>query len=178
MTLEERLALYFDAEPGIHPTAFVAPGAVLVGAVTLEEEASIWFNAVLRADINRIHIGPRSNVQDCSVIHLADDAPTLVGEYVTCGHRSILHACTVGDEVLVGMGATLLDGVEVGARSIIGAHALVTMHTIIPPGSLVLGAPAKVVRRLDEKEQLSIKSWAAKYVELSRKYMEREAEAE
>lgn len=178
MTLQERLALYLDANPDIHPAAFIAPGAVLVGAVTVEEEASIWFNAVLRADINRIHIGPRSNIQDGSVIHLADEAPTLIGEYVTCGHKSILHACTVDNEVLVGMGATLLDGVEVGARSIIGANALVTMHTIVPPGSLVLGAPAKVVRRLDEKEQLSIKSWASKYVELSRQYMQREADAD
>lgn len=177
MTLEERLALYLDAEPSVHPTAFVAPGALLVGDVTIEEEASVWFNAVLRADINRIHIGPRSNVQDGSVIHLADDLPTLVGEYVTCGHKAILHACTVDNEVLVGMGATLLDGVEVGARSIIGAHALVTMHTIIPPGSLVLGSPAKIVRRLDEQEQLSIKSWASKYVDLSRAYLEREREA-
>jgi len=177
MTLEERLALYLDANPSIHETAFIAPGAVLVGDVTLEEEASVWFNAVLRADINRIRIGPRSNVQDGAVIHLADEFPTLIGEYVTCGHRAILHACTVDNEVLVGMGATLLDGVEVGARSIIGAHALVTMHTIIPPGSLVLGAPAKVVRRLDEEEQLSIKSWAARYVELSREYLQRERAA-
>ncbi len=175
MTFDERLARFLDAVPAIHPTAFVASNATVLGDVTLEEGSSVWFNAVLRADINCIRIGPHSNIQDGSIIHLADDLPTAVGEYVTCGHRVTLHACTVGDEVLIGMGATLLDGVEVGARSIIGAHALVTMNTVIPPGSLVLGSPAKIVRRLDETEQLSLKSWATKYVDLSRAYLERKA---
>ena len=143
----------------------------MVGAVTLEEESSIWFHTVLRADINEIKIGPRSNVQDGSVIHLADDFGTYVGELVTVGHKAILHACTVADEVLVGMGAIVLDGAEIGPRCIIGAGALVTQHKKIPPGSLVLGSPAKVVRQLDLEEQQSIKMWALKYVELSRKYL-------
>ncbi|MEA3187689.1 MAG: hypothetical protein QOD99_1519 [Chthoniobacter sp.] len=164
------MARHFAQKPKLHPTAYVAPGAVVRGDVTLGEESSIWFHATLRGDINSIVIGARSNIQDGSVIHLADDFPTIVGEFVTVGHRAILHACKVGDEVLVGMGAILLDGVEVGARSIIGANALVTQHTRIPPGSLVLGSPAKVVRQLDVSEQRSLKSWAEKYVQLSRVY--------
>src|ERR1700689_2070081 len=148
MTFPERLARYLDARPTIHPTAFVAPRADLVGDATLAEEASLWFQPVLRPDINRIVIGPRSNVQDGSVVHLADDYGVYVGELVTVGHKAILHACTVADEVLVGMGAIILDGAEIGARSIIGAGALVTGGKKIPPGSLVLGSPAKVVRTL------------------------------
>jgi carbonic anhydrase/acetyltransferase-like protein (isoleucine patch superfamily) len=175
MTLNERLDRHLGVRPDIHPTAFIAPGAVVLGDVAIGEEASVWFGAVLRGDINSIVIGPRSNIQDGSIVHLADDFPTLVGELVTCGHRVTLHACTVADEVLVGMGSTLLDGVEVGARSIIGAHALVTQHTKIPPGSLVLGAPARVVRSLTLTEQAEVKTWATKYVDVSRRYLEEAA---
>lgn len=173
MTLHERLTRYLDTKPQIHPSAFVAPGADVIGHVTLEEESSVWYQAVLRGDINRIVIGPRSNVQDGAVVHLADDYGTFVGELVTVGHKAILHACTIGDEVLVGMGATVLDGAEIGARSIIGAGALVTGGKKIPPGSLVLGSPAKVVKTLSLEEQAGIKVWAEKYVALSRHYMER-----
>ena len=134
MTLTERLQRYLDAKPQIHPTAFVAPGADIVGDVTLAEESSVWFQTVLRGDINRIVIGPRSNVQDGAVVHLADDYGVFVGELVTVGHKAILHACTVADEVLVGMGAIILDGAEIGARSIIGAGALVTGGKKDPAG--------------------------------------------
>ena len=173
MNLSDRLARFLDAAPAIHPTAFVAPGAAVIGDVTLGEESSVWFHTVLRGDINRIVIGPRSNVQDGAVVHLADDFGTTVGELVTVGHKAILHACTVGDEVLVGMGAIILDGAEIGARSIIGAGALVTGGKKIPPGSLVLGSPAKVVRTLSLEEQAGIKVWAEKYVALARAYRER-----
>ncbi len=173
MTFPDRLARYLDAKPTIHPTAFVAPGADVIGNVTLGEESSVWFQTVLRGDINRIVIGPRSNVQDGAVVHLADDYGTFVGELVTVGHKAILHACTIADEVLVGMGAIILDGAEVGARSIIGAGTLVTGGKIIPPGSLVLGSPAKVVRTLTLDEQAGIKVWAEKYIALSRAYRER-----
>lgn len=173
MTFPDRLALHLDALPTVHPTAFVAPGAALIGDVTLAEESSVWFQTVLRGDINRIVIGPRSNVQDGAVVHLADDLGTCVGELVTVGHKAILHACTIADEVLVGMGAIILDGAEIGARSIIGAGALVTGGKKIPPGSLVLGSPAKVVRALSPDEQAGIKVWAEKYVALSRAYRER-----
>jgi carbonic anhydrase/acetyltransferase-like protein (isoleucine patch superfamily) len=168
MDLPARLARFLHRPPTIHPTAWIAPGATVIGDVTLGEESSVWYGAVLRADIERIVIGPRSNVQDGSVIHLADDLPTLVGELVTVGHKAILHACTVADEVLVGMGAIVLDGAEIGARSIIGAGALVTGGKKIPAGSLVLGSPAKVVRALTLDEQAGIRGWAEKYVAISR----------
>ena len=175
MSLSERLARHLDAKPRIHETAFIAPGSDLIGDVTIEAEASVWFQTVLRGDINRIVIGPRSNVQDGAVVHLADDYGAFVGELVTVGHKAILHACTIGDEVLVGMGAIVLDGAEIGARSIIGAGALVTGGKKIPPGSLVLGSPAKVIRTLSLEEQAGIKVWAEKYVALSRAYRERAA---
>ncbi len=175
MTFPERLARHLDKKPTIHATAFVAPGADVIGDVTLAEESSVWFQTVLRGDINRIVIGPRSNVQDGAVVHLADDYGAFVGELVTVGHKAILHACTIADEVLVGMGAIVLDGAEIGARSIIGAGALVTGGKKIPPGSLVLGSPAKVVRTLSLEEQTGIKVWAEKYVALSRAYREQAA---
>ena len=175
MNFPDRLARHLDAAPTIDPSSFVAPGAVIIGDVTLGEESSVWFQAVLRGDLNRIVIGPRSNVQDGAVVHLADDFGTTVGELVTVGHKAILHACTIADEVLVGMGAIILDGAEVGARSIIGAGALVTGGKKIPPGSLVLGSPAKVVRTLSPEEQAGIRVWAEKYVALARAYRERAA---
>lgn len=159
--------------PTIPESAFVAASADLIGQVTLGEESSIWHHATLRGDINQITIGARSNVQDNAVIHLADDYGCYVGELVTVGHSAILHACTVKDEVLVGMGACVLDGAVIGERSIIGANALVTGGTVIPPGSLVLGSPAKVVKTLDLEDQAGIKAWAEKYVRNSRKFKER-----
>jgi len=120
---------------------------------------------VLRGDINRIVVGHHTNIQDNAVLHLADDFPCLVGNRVTVGHGAIVHACNVGDEVLVGMGAVILDGAVIGKQSIIGAKALVTQGMKIPPGSLVLGAPAKVVRPLTKKERAKLKWWAQKYVD-------------
>src|SRR3954453_13456831 len=131
--------------PTIHSSAWVVPGATVFGDVILEEESSVWYGAVLRGDINRIVIGPRSNIQDNAVIHLADAHPAVVGELVTIGHSAIVHACTIDNEVLIGMGAIILDGVEIGARSIIGANALISVGKKIPPGSLVYGSPARVV---------------------------------
>ena len=173
MKLEDQLRQHLDSPPTIDPSAFIAPGANVIGNVTLSPESSVWFQTVLRADINRIVIGPRSNIQDGAVIHLADDVGTHVGELVTVGHKAILHACTIGDEVLVGMGAIVLDGAEIGPRSIIGAGALVTGGKKFPEGSLILGSPAKVVRVLSLDEQTGIKVWAEKYVALSRAYRDR-----
>ena len=137
--------------PTIHSSAWVVPGATVLGDVILEEESSVWYGAVLRGDINRIIIGPRSNVQDNAVVHVDTGYPTSVGELVTIGHTAIVHACKIDNEVLIGMGAIILDDVEVGARSIIGANALVTMGSKIPPGSLVLGSPAKIRRQLTSR---------------------------
>src|SRR5205809_5973929 len=130
--------------PTIHSSAWIVPGATVIGDVTLEEESSVWYGAVLRGDINRIIIGPRSNVQDNAVIHLDTNYPTMLGELVTIGHNALVHACKIDDEVLGGMDGIVLDDVEVGARCIVGASALVTMGMKIPPGSLVLGSPAKI----------------------------------
>lgn len=164
---------FADFSPNIHDTAFVAASADVIGRVTLHEQSSVWYQTTLRGDINEIVIGPRSNIQDNTVIHLADDYGCHVGELVTVGHSAILHACTLKDEVLVGMGAIVLDGAVIGERSIIGAGALVTGGTVIPPGSLVLGSPAKVVRTLSLDEQAKVKTWAEKYVRVSREFLSR-----
>lgn len=142
---------------------YIARGAVVTGDVTLGEAASVWYNAVLRGDINRIVVGHHTNIQDNAVLHLADELPCVVGNYVTVGHAALVHACTVGDECLIGMGAVILDGAELGAQCLVGARALVTQHTRIPEGSLVLGAPARVARALSREERASLKSGAEKY---------------
>lgn len=160
--------------PVVPDCAFVAGSADVVGRVTLGKENSIWYGAVLRGDINEIRIGARSNVQDNAVIHLADHHPTVIGDLVTIGHGAIVHACKIEDEVLVGMGACVLDGAVIGKRSIIGAKALVTGGTVIPPGSLVLGSPAKVVRALTDEEQDSVKDWALKYVKNAARFLARD----
>jgi len=158
--------------PNIHSSAWIVPGATVIGDVILEEESSVWYGAVLRGDINRIIIGPRSNIQDNAVVHVDTNYPTTMGELVTVGHTAVVHACTIDNEVLVGMGSVILDDVEVGARSIIGANALVTVGTKIPPGSLVLGSPAKIRRQLSLDEQKDIARWAWSYVETAKQYRE------
>jgi carbonic anhydrase/acetyltransferase-like protein (isoleucine patch superfamily) len=163
-SLDERLGAFLRKQPVLGPNVYIARGAVVVGDVTLGEGASVWYNAVLRGDINRIVIGAGSNIQDNAVVHLADDYPCIVGERVTVGHSAIVHACAVGDECLIGMGAVILDGAELGEQCLVGARALVTQHCKIPPGSLVLGAPAKVVRPLTPEERGGLKHWAEKYV--------------
>lgn len=163
-----------ESRPLVAEGVFIAPGAVVVGAVELGAESSIWFGSVLRGDINRIVVGARSNVQDGSVLHVSDDHACVLGERVTVGHRAVVHACTVEDEVLVGMGAVILDGARIGARSIIAAGALVTKSMQVPPGSLVMGAPAKVVRALTAEEQAANARLALKYVEVSRRYLAQE----
>jgi carbonic anhydrase/acetyltransferase-like protein (isoleucine patch superfamily) len=158
--------------PTIHRTAWVVPGATVIGDVTLEEESSVWYGAVLRGDINRIVVGPRSNIQDNAVVHLDTTFPTILGELVTVGHSAVVHACQIDNEVLIGMGAIVLDGAEVGARSIVGANALVTLGMKIPPGSLVLGSPARIVKQLAVEQQKEIAGWAWSYVESSKRFRE------
>jgi len=160
--------------PEIDETPFVAASADLIGRVRIGQESSVWYNTTLRGDIHEIVVGPRSNVQDNAVLHVESDRGCYLGELVTIGHGAIVHACTVRDEVLVGMGATVLDGAVIGERSIIGANTLVTMNTEIPPGSLVLGSPGKVVRQLSRGEQAEVKIWAQKYVENRRKFLARD----
>ncbi len=160
----ERLEDYLSQSPKIGKDVYISKSAVVFGAVTIGDRASIWYNAVLRGDINEITVGEGTNVQDNAVLHIADDFGCHVGKYVTIGHSAVVHACRVGDETLVGMGSTILDGATVGNQCIIGANALVKQGHQIPDGSLVLGSPAKIVRSLSEEERSSLKDWADKYV--------------
>jgi carbonic anhydrase/acetyltransferase-like protein (isoleucine patch superfamily) len=164
---EKRLDKFLRKKPRLGQGVYLAKTAVVIGDVTLGAHSSVWCGAVVRGDINRIVIGHHTNIQDNAVLHLADDFPCLVGNWVTVGHSAIVHACKVGDEVLVGMGAVILDGAVIGKQSIVGAKALVKQGMKIPPGSLVLGAPAKVMRKLTRKERAGLKWWAQKYVDNS-----------
>lgn len=154
-----------DKKPVIDPSALVMDSAHIIGDVVIGEESSIWFNAVIRGDINYIRIGRRTNIQDGCVLHVARKThPLIVGDEVTVGHNVTLHACTVGSRCLIGMGAVVMDGAEVGDESIVGAGALVTPGTIIPPGSLALGSPARVKRPVTEEEKRAIRESANHYV--------------
>jgi carbonic anhydrase/acetyltransferase-like protein (isoleucine patch superfamily) len=166
-TVRKQLDKFLRKQPKLGKSVYLAKTAVVLGDVTLGAHSSVWYGAVLRGDINRIVVGHHSNIQDNAVLHLADDDACIIGNWVTIGHGAIVHACTVGDEVLVGMGAVILDGAVIGKQSIIGAKALVTQGMKIPPGSLVLGAPAKIVRQLTPKECAGLKWWAEKYVDNS-----------
>lgn len=162
---QKQLDTFLRQQPRLGRGVYIAKGAVVLGDVTLGDYSSVWYNAIVRGDINRIVVGHHTNVQDNAVLHLADDFPCIVGDYVTVGHSAIVHACTVGNEVLIGMGAVILDGAVVGEQSLIGARALVTQGMEIPPGSLVLGSPAKVVKSLSAEDRAHLKTWATKYVD-------------
>lgn len=161
-----------NSNPRIHPTAFIAPNAVVVGDVTVEEEASIWFGCVLRAEEAPIYIGPRTNIQDLSVIHTDVDRPCRVGAGVTVGHRAVLHGAVVGDGALIGIGAIVLNGAIIGEGAIVGAGAVVPEGTVIPPRTLALGVPARVVRELREEEVERLRRDAAHYVQKAQAYRE------
>jgi carbonic anhydrase/acetyltransferase-like protein (isoleucine patch superfamily) len=147
-----------------HPTVFVATHAIVVGDVTLAAEGSVWFHATLRGDVEPIRIGPRTNIQEGAVLHVDPGYPVTIGAGVTVGHRAIVHGATVGDNVIIGMGSTVLNGAVIGENSIVGANALVTEGKHFPPGSLILGSPAKVVRALTADEIERIRQGAATYV--------------
>ena len=157
--------------PRVAPTAFIAPDAWLIGKVSLGEHSSIFFNAVLRGDIQEISIGSHTNVQEHVLVHTSHGmSPVVIGDYVTVGHRAIIHGCSVGNCSLIGMGATILDDAVIGEQSIIGAHSLITKGTIIPPRSLVMGTPGKVVRSLTDAEVAELRTSAEHYVELGKQY--------
>lgn len=137
------------ASPRVHPSAFVAPGARVIGDVTLEAEASVWYNAVLRGDLAPIVLGPQSNIQDNCVVHVDEGLPCRIGSRVGVGHGAILHGCEVEEECLIGMGAIVLNRARIGHGSVIGAGAVVPEGMRVPPGSLVLGVPGRVVRQVD-----------------------------
>ena len=162
-----RLDRFLRQQPTCGREVYITRGAIVIGAVTLGDHSSVWYNAVLRGDIERIVVGHHTNIQDNAVIHLADDLPCLIGDYVTVGHGAIVHACKVGNECLIGMGATVLDGAVIGDQCLIGANSLVPPGKHIPAGSLVMGVPAKVVKVLTGEERAHLKDWAQKYVDNS-----------
>ena len=149
--------------PDIHPSAFVAPGAVVRGEVHLAENSSVFYNAVLRGDRAPISIGEGTNIQDNCVVHVEYDLPVTVGKNVTVGHGAILHGCTVGDETLIGMGAIVLNGAQIGKSCLIGAGALVTQNAVIPDGCMAVGSPARVKRPLTPEEMDGLRRSAADY---------------
>jgi len=155
-------------DPSIHPTAFVAAGAQVIGKVRLGKDASVWYNCVLRGDINDIQVGERSNIQDGSILHVENETPCIVGNDVTVGHHANIHACTVEDACLIGIGAILLSGCKIGKGSVIGAGAVVKERTVVEPGTLWVGIPAKKVKKLSPEVIEINKKWAAKYVLLAK----------
>jgi carbonic anhydrase/acetyltransferase-like protein (isoleucine patch superfamily) len=159
------LERHLRCQPRLGQGVYLAKTAVVLGDVTMGDHSSIWYGAVARGDIQRIEIGHHSNVQDNAVLHVDSQSPCLIGNWVTIGHSAIIHGCAIGDECLIGMGCTILDNAEIGEQSIIGANALVTQRTKVPPRSLVLGSPAKVVRPLKEEEIAGLKDWAQHYVD-------------
>ena len=164
--------------PRIGTGVFLAETCALIGDVVVGDDSSIWYSTVLRGDVMSIQIGARTSMQDGTVVHVTSQRfGTIVGDDCTIGHGAILHACTVEDSCLIGMGATILDGARVGRGSLVGAGALVTPGTDIPPGSLVLGMPARVIRPINQMERAQIEYGAAHYVELARRYLAGEGES-
>ncbi|WP_405911803.1 gamma carbonic anhydrase family protein [Streptomyces sp. NBC_00963] len=155
-------------EPVVDPQSFTAPTSVVIGDVTLAAGSSVWYHTVLRADCGPIVVGADSNIQDNCTVHVDPGFPVTVGERVSVGHNAVLHGCTVEDDVLVGMGATVLNGAHIGTGSLIAAQALVPQGMRVPPGSLVAGVPAKVKRELTDEEREGIKLNAAMYLELAK----------
>ncbi len=154
----------------IHPSAFVAPGAVVVGDVTIGAEASLWFGVVVRGDVEAVVIGPQTNVQDGCILHADAGEPCVLGARVSLGHAAIVHAAIVEDDSLIGIRATVLNGARIGRGSLVAAGAVVTPGTVIPPGSLVVGLPAKVIRPVSEADRERIRRTMEHYVEAGRVY--------
>ena len=161
---------YLEHAPQIDETAFIAENATVAGKVTVGKNASVWFGAVLRGDLQSITVGDGSNVQDNAVLHVGTNTPVVIGSNVTIGHGAIVHGATVGNNVLVGMGATILDGAVIGDNSIIGAGALVTAKTVIPPNSLALGVPAAVTKQLTPAQIMGNRMNAMEYIKLAKDF--------
>ncbi|MFZ3571920.1 MULTISPECIES: gamma carbonic anhydrase family protein [unclassified Streptomyces] len=157
-----------DKEPKVDPEAFVAPTSVVIGDVTLHAGASVWYGAVLRSEVEPITLGADSNIQDNCTVHVDLGFPATIGERVSVGHNAVLHGCTVEDDCLIGMGATVLNGAVIGAGSLVAAQALVPQGMVVPPGSLVAGVPAKVRRELSAEEREMVTLNGTHYVELAK----------
>ena len=168
------IVLHKGKKPLIASSAYIVDSAQVIGDVVIGDESSVWFNAVVRGDVNHIRIGRRTNIQDGCILHVARGKyPLIVGDEVTVGHGVTLHACTIESRCLIGMGAVIMDGAEIGEACIVGAGSLITPRTIIPPKSMVLGSPAKVKRPLTEDEIHSIRDSANHYVDDIQSYLER-----
>ncbi|MCM5569511.1 gamma carbonic anhydrase family protein [Burkholderiaceae bacterium FT117] len=168
------MAIYRLGErvPSIHPTAWVADSADLIGLVELRENASVWFNAALRGDNEPIVVGANSNVQEGAVLHTDPGSPLVIGEWVTVGHQAMLHGCTIGEGSLIGIQAIVLNGAKIGRNCLIGAGALIGEGKEIPDNSVVLGAPGRVVRQLSDEDAARIRAGTLTYVERARYYRE------
>ncbi|TCO79846.1 gamma carbonic anhydrase family protein [Marinisporobacter balticus] len=161
---------YEEIMPEIHPSCYVAENATIIGKVKLKENVNVWYGTVIRGDDNYITIGENTNIQDNCTVHIAKDFPTIIGDNVTIGHNAIVHACKVGNNVLVGMGAIILNGAEIGENVIIAAGSIVPPGKKIPSNTLVMGSPAKVVRELTEEDRKKLKKSAINYVALANKH--------
>ncbi len=159
-------------EPIIDKSCFLAETANIIGDVTVGRNSSIWYNVVIRGDMDYIKIGENTNIQDNAVVHNAREVPTIIGDNVTVGHNAMIHACTVGNNTLIGMGAIILNNAEIGQETIIGAGAIVTQGKKIPSGVLALGSPARVIRELTKDEKEDLKNSAIDYVKLAKDHME------
>lgn len=162
-------------QPAVAKDVFIAPGARVVGRVSIGTGSSVWYNAVVRGDLEQIQIGEETNLQDNATIHVEIGFPTIIGSRVTVGHGAIIHGCIIEDETLIGMGAIVMNGSLIGSGSIIAAGSLVTAGTIIPPRSLVMGSPGKVIRGLAEEELPLVKGSYITYRELARCYLKQAA---
>lgn len=166
------LRSYLEHQPSIGERVFIAESAWVIGRASLGDDASVWFGTVIRADVNSIRIGARTNIQDNCTIHVTRDRfETILANEVTVGHGAILHGCVVEEGCLIGIGSRVLDGSVIGAQSLVGAGALVTPGTRVPAGSLVLGAPARVVRSLDENERADLAHFWQNYIEYKTEYL-------
>jgi carbonic anhydrase/acetyltransferase-like protein (isoleucine patch superfamily) len=165
------IRIFNQWKPLVARSVFIAPNAEVIGRVTLEKGSSVWYGCVLRGDLEPIHVGALSNIQDLSLIHTDRGVPTIIGKGVTIGHQVCLHGAKVGDYSLIGMGAVILSGVEIGKGSIIGAGALAPEGRIIPPGVLALGVPCKIIRDLTREERNALKEHAKRYGEYARQHI-------
>ncbi|WP_440875354.1 gamma carbonic anhydrase family protein [Thalassotalea sp. PLHSN55] len=157
-------------KPNLAENCFIAPNATLIGNIEIAENVSIWFNVVIRADMDKVTVGKDTNIQDGSILHVDQGFPLSLGEGVTVGHKAMLHGCTVGDNSLIGMNAVILNGAQIGKNCLIGANALVTENMVVPDGHLVLGSPAKIVKTLDDKAFAMFKQSAEHYVDNGQHY--------
>lgn len=158
-------------KPVIDKTCYISESVDIIGDVVIEKNANIWFGTTIRGDMSKIYIGENTNIQENSVVHVDFNCETNIGKNVTIGHRTIIHGCTIADNVLVGMGSIILNGAKIGKNTIIGAGSLVTQNKEFEEGVLIMGSPAKVVRKLTEDEIKSIEQSAKNYVEMSKKYL-------